>query len=101
MESVCDLISGQEASWEEIGEFWDTRNLPDCREQKKPVEFEIELKSETTLLAIESGLSSRIRKLAIQRGVAPETSLNLWAQEKLQEEAAWNGKADAQSPHQL
>lgn len=41
-----------------------------------------------SLFAVESGLSSRIRELAIQRGVSPETLLNLWAQERLQEEAA-------------
>jgi hypothetical protein len=29
-----------------------------------------------------------MRELATQRGVSPETLLNLWVQEKLQEEAA-------------
>lgn len=76
------------STYEEIGEFWDTHDLADYWDQTKPVEFEVELKSETTLFPIESGLSSRIRELAIQRGVSPETLLNLWVQEKIQEEAA-------------
>jgi hypothetical protein len=76
------------STYEEIGEFWDTHDLTDYWDQTKPVEFEVELQSETTLFAIESGLSSRIRELAIQRGVSPETLLNLWVQEKLLEEAA-------------
>jgi hypothetical protein len=76
------------STYEEIGEFWDTHDLADYWDQTKPVEFEVELKSETTLFALESSLSSRIRELAIQRGVSPETLLNLWVQEKLQEEAA-------------
>jgi hypothetical protein len=76
------------STYEEIGAFWDTHDLADYWDQTKPVEFEVELKSETTFFAIESGLSSRIRELAIQRGVSPETLLNLWVQEKLQEEAA-------------
>jgi hypothetical protein len=76
------------SSYEEIGAFWDAHDLTDYWDQTKPVEFEVELESEVTLFAIESGLSSRIRKLAIQRGVAPETLLNMWVQEKLQEEAA-------------
>ena len=76
------------STYEEIGAFWDTHDLADYWDQTKPVEFEVELKSEMTLFAIESGLSSRIRELAIQRGVPPETLLNLWVQEKLQEEAA-------------
>jgi len=71
------------SSYEEIGDFWDAHDLTDYWDQTKPVEFEVELKSETTLFAIESGLSSRVRELAIQRGVSPETLLNLWAQEKL------------------
>lgn len=76
------------STYEEIGEFWDTHDLTDYWDQTKPVEFEVELKSEITYFALESGLSSRIRELAIQRGVSPETLLNLWVQEKLQEEAA-------------
>ena len=76
------------STYEEIGAFWDTHDLADYWDQTKPVDFEVELKSEMTLFAIESGLSSRIRELAIQRGVSPETLLNLWVQEKLQEEAA-------------
>ncbi len=75
-------------SYQEIGEFWDTHDLTDYWDQTKPVEFEVELKSEVTCFALESGLSSRIRELAIQRGESPETLLNLWVQEKLQEEAA-------------
>lgn len=76
------------STYEEIGAFWDTHDVTDYWDQTKPVEFEVELKSETTLFAIESSLSSRIRELAIQRGVSPETLLNLWVQEKLQEDAA-------------
>lgn len=62
--------------------------MTDYWDQTKPVEFEVELKSEVTLFALESGLSTRIHELAAQRGVAPETLLNLWVQEKLEEEAA-------------
>lgn len=76
------------STYEDIGEFWDTHDLTDYWDQTKPVEFEVELKSEVTLFALESGLSTRIRELAAQRGVAPETLLNLWVQEKLEEEAA-------------
>jgi hypothetical protein len=76
------------STYEEIGEFWDTHDLTDYWDQTKPVEFEVELQSETTLFAIENNLYSRMRELATQRGVSPETLLNLWVQEKLQEEAA-------------
>jgi hypothetical protein len=48
------------SSYEEIGEFWASRGLADYRRQTKPVEFEVELKSEMILFAIKSGLSSRM-----------------------------------------
>ncbi len=78
----------QASSYAEIGEFWDTHELTEHWAQTKPIDFEVELQSETTYYALENGLSSRVRELAHQRGVSAETLLNLWIQEKLQEEAA-------------
>jgi hypothetical protein len=75
-------------SYAEIGEFWDTHDLADYWDQTKPVEFEVDLQSETTLFALDSQLSARIRQMAARRGVLPETLLNLWVQEKLEEDAA-------------
>lgn len=75
-------------SYTEIGEFWDTHDLADYWDQTKPVEFEVDLQSETTLFALDSHLSARIRQMAARRGVLPETLLNLWIQEKLEDEAA-------------
>lgn len=78
----------QASSYQEIGEFWGTHDLGDYWEQTKPVDFEVELQAETTYFALESGLSSHLREIAVQRGVAPETLLNLWVRERLQGEAA-------------
>lgn len=75
-------------SYAEIGEFWDTHDLADYWDQTKSVEFEVDLQSEITLFALDSHLSSRIRQMAARRGVLPETLLNLWVQEKLEDEAA-------------
>lgn len=73
-------------SYKEIGEFWDTHDLADYWEQTQPVEFEVEIQSEVTYYPVDTTLSSRVRTVAKRRGVSPETLLNLWVQEKLQEE---------------
>ncbi len=72
----------QAQSYQEIGEFWDTHDLGEFWDETTPVEFEIDLHSETTYYALESNLSMNLRKLAEQRGVSAETLLNLWVQEK-------------------
>lgn len=72
-------------SYREIGEFWDTHDLGDYWDQTHPVEFEVDLRSETTYYPVDSSLSTKVRELARQRGVSAETLLNLWVQEKLQE----------------
>lgn len=76
------------SSYQEMGEFWDTHDTTDYEDQTYEVEFEVDLKSEVTYLPLEKTLSSRMRTLAKQRGVSPETLLNLWVQEHLQKEAA-------------
>ncbi|MGH9839848.1 MAG: CopG family antitoxin [Blastocatellia bacterium] len=73
------------SSYEEMGEFWDTHDLTDYWDQTKPVEFTINIQSETIYYPLEYSLSARIQELAKKRGVSAETLLNLWIQEKLQE----------------
>ena len=73
-------------SYKEIGEFWDTHDLADYWEQTRPVEFELDIQSEVTYYPLDSTLSAGVCSIARQRGVSPETLLNLWVQEKLQEQ---------------
>lgn len=75
-------------SYKEIGEFWDTHDLADYWDQTKPVEFEVDIQSEVTYYALDNALSRRVRAIARQRGVSSETLLNLWVQEKLEEQKA-------------
>ncbi len=70
-------------SYAEIGEFWDKHDLADFWDQTTPVEFEVDIQSEVIYYAIDNMLSERIEELARQRGISPETLLNLWVQEKL------------------
>jgi hypothetical protein len=75
-------------SYREIGEFWDTHDLAEHWEQTQPVEFELDIQSEVTYYRLDITLSEKVRSVAEQRGVSPETLVNLWVQEKLQEEIA-------------
>ena len=75
-------------SYKEMGEFWDSHDLTDYWDQTKPVEFEVEIESEATYFPVETNLSAKLVSLAKQRGVSPETLLNLWIQEKVRDEAA-------------
>lgn len=72
-------------SYQEIAEFWDTHDLAEYWDQTKPVELEVDLQSEATYYPVENALSKKIRKAARKRGVSPETLLNLWVKEKLEE----------------
>jgi hypothetical protein len=74
-------------SYKEIGEFWDNHDLTDYWDKTKAVEFDVEIESEATYFPVETSLSAKLVSLAKQRGVSPETLLNLWIQEKVKEEA--------------
>ncbi|MGH7492515.1 MAG: CopG family antitoxin [bacterium] len=75
-------------SYAAIGEYWDTHDLGDFQEHALPAEFDVDIQSETQLYALDFALSQRVAEIATQRGVSPETLLNLWVQEKLQEQGA-------------
>jgi hypothetical protein len=72
--------------YKEIGEFWDIHDLADYWDKTKSVEFEIDVQSEVTYYAVEKELSGKIRAIAKQRGISEDMLLNLWIQEKLQEQ---------------
>ncbi len=71
---------------EEIGEYWDTHDLAEHWDKTKPAEFEVDIQSEVTYFAVDKQLSEKIKAFARRRGVSPDTLLNLWVQEKLQEQ---------------
>lgn len=73
-------------TYKEIGEFWDTHDLADYWGQTEPAEFEVDIQSEVTYYAVDNELSAKIQAIAKQRGISADTLLNLWVQEKLQEQ---------------
>ena len=66
---------------EAMGEFWDEHEFTEFDTDAPDVIFNI-----SSHVSIESELLSAVEKQANMRGVALETLVNLWLQEKLTEE---------------
>lgn len=75
-------------SYQEIGEFWDTHDLSDFWDETAEATFEVNLQSDVFYYAVELSLSSKLHSIAEKRGVSPETLVNLWLREKVEQEAA-------------
>jgi hypothetical protein len=74
------------SSYQEIGEYWDAHDLGEVWDKTEEAEFEVDLKSDVFYYPVETSLSSKLHSIAEQRGVSPETLVNLWLQEKVNQE---------------
>ena len=73
-------------SYREIGDFWDEHDISDYWGQTKAADFGVKIEFEMTYYALEKTLSEQVRSAARRRGVTADTLINLWVQEKLQEQ---------------
>ena len=71
-------------SLEEIAEFWDTHSLADYGDQTHEVDFEVRAQPRRRI-AVAPELFEKIEQQARLRGLNPETLVNLWLAERLQE----------------
>jgi hypothetical protein len=78
----------QAASYQEIGEFWDTHDVTDYWDETEPVDFTVDIQFETRYCALEPALADRVSQIARQKGVTADTLINLWVQERVQKEPA-------------
>ena len=69
---------------EEIAEFWDAHSLGDYWDQTQEVEIEVRA-THRRRVTVEPDLYVRLEAQARSRGVLPETLVNLWLAERLQE----------------
>ncbi len=74
------------SSYQEIGEFWDAHDAGEVWDETEEVNFGVDLKSDVFYYAVETSLSSKLRSIAERRGVSAETLVNLWLQEKVNQE---------------
>ncbi|MBI3943359.1 MAG: hypothetical protein HY326_10140 [Chloroflexi bacterium] len=68
----------------EIAEFWDTHSLADYWDQTHEVEFEVKA-IRRPRVALDPEVFARIEEQARRRGILPETLINLWLLERLQQ----------------
>lgn len=73
-------------SYKEIADFWDTHDLSDVWDQTKRAEFEVGIEFEKSYYSLDKRLAEQIQSIAQKRGVSGDTLINLWVQEKLQEQ---------------
>jgi hypothetical protein len=78
-------ISGG-SSYQEIGKYWDEHDLSEVWDQTKAVDIEVSIRSQRHLYPLEQSLSQRIMEIARNKGVSPETLVNLWIQERVERE---------------
>jgi predicted DNA binding CopG/RHH family protein len=78
-----DPLPEQFGSAEEAGEFWDTHSGTDYEEYMQPAHFEVDLKRRSTEVRVSDEVLRVVRKIARQQGLATETLVNLWLQEKV------------------
>lgn len=81
--SKRDPLPEQFNSAEEAGEFWDTHRGADYEEYMQEAHFEVDLKQRSTEVRVPDELLRAVRRIARQQGVATETLVNLWLQEKV------------------
>ena len=70
---------------EEISDFWDTHSLADYWDQTQDAEFEVRAKRRRRVTLMPK-VYEQIETQARTQGVLPETLVNLWLAERLQEE---------------
>lgn len=71
-------------SLEEIADFWDNHSLADYWDQTHEVEFEVQAKRRHRI-TLDPDVYARIEAQAHTRGILPETLVNLWLAERLQD----------------
>ena len=71
-------------SLEEIADFWDTHSLADSWDQTHEVTFEVRAQRRRRI-TLDPDVYAQVEAQAHTRGLSPETLINLWLQERLQE----------------
>lgn len=73
----------QAGSVEEVAQFWDTNSLDDHWDETHEVEFEVRVRQRRRV-TLDPDLYAKIEAQARQRGVLPETLVNIWLTERMQ-----------------
>ncbi len=74
----------QARTLEEIADFWDTHSVADYWDETQEVEFEVRAVRRRRV-TLDPDVYQKVEAQARFRGVLPETLVNLWLIERLQE----------------
>ena len=74
------------SSYEGIGAYWDTQDLSKVWRKTRKVKFDVQIESEVIYYPIEKNLSEKIQSIAKKQGISSDTLINLWVQQKVQEQ---------------
>jgi hypothetical protein len=69
---------------EEIADFWDTHSLADYWDQTSEVDFEVRARRRHRI-TVDPDVYAQVEVQARNRGILPETLVNIWLAERLQE----------------
>ncbi len=69
---------------EEIADYWDTHSLADHWEKTHEVNFEVRMQRKCRV-TLTPEIYEKIESQALEQGILPETLVNLWLAERLQE----------------
>jgi hypothetical protein len=78
-----DPIPETFANIEAAAEFWDNHSTADYDELMRDAHFDVDIQRQIFLVPVEGQLAKEITAIADQEGLALETLVNLWLQEKL------------------
>ena len=78
----------QASSYKDIGEYWDTHDLSEIWDKTRKVKFDVQIESEAIYYAVEKGLAEKVQSIAKEQGVSSDTLVNLWIQQKIQEQVS-------------
>jgi len=83
MNTATKTIQPTSISKATVAEFWDTHSLADYWDQTTAVQFEVKAPHRYRV-TIDPEVYTQVAESARQRGILPETLVNLWLVEKLQ-----------------
>jgi len=70
-------------SYESMGSFWDSNDLIDSVYKLKKIDFDVDITTQKTYCILDKSLSTKVQAAAKERGVSPDTLVNLLLSEKL------------------
>ena len=71
------------STYEEMSDFWSSHDLTDYWDEGHEVEFKVNLQQRIHYYPVALALSDKMKQIADSEGVAVETLLNRWIEEKV------------------